>query len=88
MTTKNGEKFFSWRDAIYLAGFVVSITSVIISNQIKIGGLEERVMKVEKQLQDNNLELIVYKIGQLDEKQNQFNTAFTKFLDDYYNRSK
>lgn len=86
MAENNEKKGFNanWKDLIWLITLVVGMSSSYFSMQSKVSNLERQVTENSKMLNDNNLELIKYKLEQVQKSQDDFSNSFNKFLDDYY----
>ena len=78
-------KNFQWiRDVIYIIMLIIGISSAIFTQKIRVDNLEKEVHANSKLLQDTNLELINYKVGQIEKKQDVFIKNFNDFIADYY----
>jgi len=75
---------YNWKDVIWIITLVVGMSGSYFGMKAKVDNLEKLVTYNSKMLNDNNLELIKYKIDDLQESQNDFKITFDKFIDDYY----
>jgi len=77
------DKRFTVKDLIWLMTLAVGVLSTFFIMQNKINSLGDEVKEMKATLQDNNLELINYKVDQMKEKQDEFYKSFSDFVDDY-----
>ena len=77
------DKRFTVKDLIWLMTLAVGVLSTFFIMQNKINSLGDEVKEMKSTLQDNNLELINYKVDQMKEKQDEFYKSFSDFVDDY-----
>ena len=84
MAETTEKKLFSVKDLIWFGALIVSITSSFIITQVQTTRNSDDINKLKSTLEQNNLELINYKLSDIQSKQNDFSKAFNTFLDDYY----
>ena len=80
------KKMFSLKDLVWFVALAISISSSFIITQVQTNRNTEDIRKLTVTLEQNNLELINYKLNDLSEKQDDFIDSFNQFLDDYYKR--
>lgn len=81
-TAKKGFSI-NWKDAIWAITLVVGMSSSYFSMKSKVDNQEAKLDKIEKMLNDNNLELIKYKLEQVQKSQDDLSTTFNKFIDEW-----
>lgn len=87
MVTEKKQGFtINWKDAVWAITLIVGMSSSYFSVKSKVNNLEEQVSSISTMLDNNNLELIKYKLGQVQKSQDEFSDTFDKFLDDYYSK--
>lgn len=84
MAETTEKKLFSVKDLVWFGALIVSITSSFIITQVQTTRNSADINKLKSTLEQNNLELINYKLTDIQSKQNDFSKAFNNFLDDYY----
>lgn len=77
------DKKFTFRDLVWLMTLAVGVLSTFFIMQNKINTLDDEVKEMKSTLQDNNLELINYKVDQMNKKQDEFYKSFSDFVADY-----
>ena len=80
------KKMFTVKDLILIITFVVGLASSFIVQQVQVNNNHEAIDKMQTTLESNNLELLNYKLEQLNLKQDEFINSFNAFLDDYYDK--
>ena len=77
------DKRFTVKDLIWLMTLAVGVLSTFFIMQNKINSLGDEVKEMKSTLQDNNLELINYKVDEMNKKQDEFYKSFSDFVNDY-----
>ena len=81
------KKLFSAKDVVWFSALLVSVVSTFLITQSQVKTNSEKIQKLEITVEQNNLELINYKINELSKKQDGLIDSFDSFLDDYYKRT-
>ena len=66
------KKMFTLRDLFYIVTLVVGLSSSFIVTQIQVSNNHEAIVKLQSTIEANNLELLNYKLEQLNLKQDEF----------------
>ena len=80
------KKVFSVRDVIYLITLAVSLSGVYFPMKAKVDILEKEQLEIKATLEENNLELINYKLNEIQSDFTEFSNKFDDFVasfDDY-----
>ena len=77
------DKKFTIKDLIWLMTLTVGVLSTFFIMQNKINTVTDEVKELKTTLQDNNLELINYKVDMMNKKQDEFYKSFSDFVNDY-----
>lgn len=80
------KKIFTFKEVVWLVSVLLAVASTFIVTQIQVNNNKDAIVKMQTTLESNNLELLNYKLEQLNIKQDEFINSFNDFLDDYYKR--
>lgn len=80
------KKIFTFKEVVWLVSVLLAVASTFIVTQIQVNNNRDAIVKMQTTLESNNLELLNYKLEQLNIKQDEFINSFNDFLDDYYKR--
>ena len=81
----NDKKLFTIKDLVWFVTLLVGVLSTFFLMQGKLNATMAEVEEIKSTLQNNNLELINYKVGEIAKKQDEFIKAFNTFLERHNN---
>lgn len=88
METKKTDKIFTVKDVIYIVTLILGIAGSYFGQANKINMIEKQVTKNTGVLENNNLELISYKLDELKNSQDALVSTFNDFVKEYRSRNK
>ena len=80
----NDKKLFTVRDVVWFVTLIVGILSTYLVMRGDINSLKSEVAEIKGTLQVNNLEVINYRVGEIDRKTDEFIKSFNDFVSNYH----
>lgn len=77
---ENKQKQVNWKDAIYIATLLISISIAFITVKIQANQNAKDIAEIKSSIKDYNV--LVYKVDKLNEKMDLFITMFSDFAKD------